>query len=128
MSVTTPPAARKRVQGAFDSPVALTYIKQRGQQSNAFLSPAIQINGGRASVGVDITKSPSVELLGRRDKSSGDDKAYDALKSPAVTFLGLDAAKSARASSSPALQVGSVARTARDLPLSEVEGLESLKT
>jgi hypothetical protein len=53
---------------------------------------------------------------------------YDALSSPSVIRLGLQASQLSAAMLSPSLQVTSEARTKLDMPLSLVVGQEAIKT
>lgn len=52
----------------------------------------------------------------------------DALKSPAVKYLGVDKEAIKNAMTSPSLQFTSEAKTAKDMPLSLVVGQETIKT
>tara|TARA_B110000090_G_scaffold188296_1_gene218381 strand:- start:11 stop:616 length:606 start_codon:yes stop_codon:yes gene_type:complete len=72
---------------------------------------------------VDVNSSPSITLLQRKGTES-----VNALDSPAVDFLGIDAEAVKNAMTSPSLQTTSESKTAQDMPLSMVVGMENIKT
>lgn len=72
---------------------------------------------------IDPRNSPSCTTLTRK---STDD--YDAMKSPAVIFLGIDEVKTKNAMSSPSLQLTSDSKTKMDMPLSLIVGQDTIKS
>jgi hypothetical protein len=100
-----------KVTNAFDSPSIIKFNKEvKDGATNPFNSPSVRVNGGGTSNAINPADS------------------VDAMKSPAVTFLGIKADAVANAMTSPSLQITSESKTKLDMPLSLVIGQELIKT
>ena len=70
-----------------------------------------------------MNDSPSVILNARKGT-----EGVDAMGSPSVTFLGVDQDAIKNAMTSPSLQTTSESKTAQDMPLQLIVGMETIKT